>query len=105
MEGVKLLSLAVVLAVLALASGCSKAEPLQQPEQPVQYVIEDYVAAEKEAAAEVGGVTVPDALSSIKWYGHASFMFTDKASGNRIYYIDPFEFKSDGKEKAEVIFI
>ena len=47
---------------------------------------------------------MPD-LGFIKWFGHASFMFTDKASGNRIYYIDPFNFKSSGMEKADIIFI
>lgn len=44
-------------------------------------------------------------LNDIKWFGHASFMFVDKLSGNRIYYIDPFEFKGDGKQKADIIFI
>ena len=46
-----------------------------------------------------------DSLGFIRWFGHASFMFADKASGNRIYYVDPFEFKGDGKEKADIIFI
>ncbi len=96
------LILIAVLAVFVFVTGCSALQQGQgqqeQAEQPVQYVIEDYVAAEKETAAEAGGGTMPDALSSIKWYGHASFMFTDKASGNRIYYVDPFEFKSDSKE-------
>ena len=44
-------------------------------------------------------------LSSLKWLGHASFMFIDEASGNRIYYIDPFELKGTGHEKADIIFI
>ena len=48
---------------------------------------------------------MPDALNYIKWFGHASFMFTDKASGNKIYYVDPFEFKGDTNEKADIIFI
>ena len=44
-------------------------------------------------------------LSTIKWFGHASFMFTDVNSGNKVYYVDPFEFKGDGKEKADIIFV
>ena len=30
-------------------------------------------------------------MENIKWFGHASFYFVDKNSGNRIYYVDPFE--------------
>ena len=48
---------------------------------------------------------MPDALNYIEWFGHASFMFTDKASGNRVYYIDPYNFKSNGMAKADIIFI
>lgn len=44
-------------------------------------------------------------LSSIKWFGHASFMFSDKASGNRIYYVDPFELEGSSYEKADIVFI
>ena len=44
-------------------------------------------------------------LNSIKWFGHAGFMLIDNASGNRIYYVDPFGFKGDGKDKADIIFI
>ncbi len=46
-----------------------------------------------------------DILDSIRWLGHASFMLTDRASGNRIYYVDPFEFKGSSYEKADIIFI
>lgn len=46
-------------------------------------------------------------LDSVKWFGHASFLFTDKASGNRIYYVDPQEFgkAAASYEKADIIFI
>lgn len=45
-------------------------------------------------------------LGSIKWFGHASFMFTDSSSGNRIYYVDPHEFsRLPSYEKADIIFI
>ena len=100
-EGLSLL--AAFLVVSVLVAGCSSAtqQEEEQAEQPVRYVIEDYVAEETEAEGDL----MSDALGSVKWFGHASFMFTDKASGNRIYYIDPFEFKGDGKAKADIIFI
>ena len=44
-------------------------------------------------------------LKNIKWFGHASFMIKDENTGNNVYYIDPFEFKGDGKEKADIVFI
>lgn len=44
-------------------------------------------------------------LDSIKWLGHASFMLADEASGNRIYYVDPFELKGSSYEKADIVFI
>ncbi|MBI2581441.1 MBL fold metallo-hydrolase [Candidatus Woesearchaeota archaeon] len=70
----------VLLAVLALLlAGCS-------PQNDVK-------SAERGDAK----MSSSDILDSVNWFGHASFMFTDKASGNRIYYIDPFEFKGDGK--------
>jgi L-ascorbate metabolism protein UlaG (beta-lactamase superfamily) len=94
-----LLLLVAAVAAFVFVPGCYPTG--QQQEQPQQYVIEDYVAEETEAKGDL----MSDALGSVKWFGHASFMFTDKASGNRIYYVDPFEFKSDGKEKADVIFI
>lgn len=46
-----------------------------------------------------------DTLSNIIWLGHASFFFTDKVTGNKIYYIDPFELKSENLHKADLIFI
>lgn len=48
---------------------------------------------------------MPGVLDSIKWFGHASFMLADEASGNRIYYVDPFEFKGGSYEKADIVFI
>ncbi|MBI4079478.1 MAG: MBL fold metallo-hydrolase [Candidatus Levybacteria bacterium] len=44
-------------------------------------------------------------VSDITWLGHASFFFTDQTSGNRIYYIDPFEIKNISLAKADLIFI
>lgn len=44
----------------------------------------------------------------IHWFGHASFSLLDKASGNRIYWIDPFDIYTNKKaltEKADIIFI
>ncbi|MBI2550458.1 MBL fold metallo-hydrolase [Candidatus Woesearchaeota archaeon] len=109
MNKARLSLLAAVLVVLLIITGCSSAEKQQgqpeKPEQPVQYVIEDYVAGSGE---ESGGGTMPEmtaVLSLMKWFGHASFMFTDEASGNRVYYVDPFEFKGDGKEKADIVFV
>lgn len=101
--------LAAVLVVLLFIAGCSSAEKQQeqpeQPEKPVQYVIEDYVAGSGEESG--GGIMpeVPEVLSSVKWFGHASFMFTDRNSGNKIYYVDPFEFKGGSYEKADIVFI
>ena len=102
------LLLAAVLTVSVLVAGCSTAEQnIQQPEQLQQYVIEDYAAEETEVteAEEAGGGFMSDVLNSIKWFGHASFMFTDAASGNRVYYVDPHEFRSGSYEKADIIFI
>lgn len=48
---------------------------------------------------------MPGVLDSIKWLGHASFMLADEASGNRIYYVDPFEFRGGSYEKADIVFI
>ncbi len=103
-----LLLLVASVAAFVFVPGCSQTG--EQQEQPVKYVFEDNVA-EKTGTTSESGTTeggddaMSDVLTSIRWFGHASFMFTDKASGSRIYYVDPFEFKSDGKEKADVIFI
>ncbi len=46
-----------------------------------------------------------DALSDIRWFGHASFSFIDSA-GQKIYYIDPFTMPHpDTLEKADLVFI
>lgn len=45
-------------------------------------------------------------MEDILWFGHASFTFTDKKSGNKIYYIDPFHFpKEKDLTKADIIFV
>jgi len=45
-----------------------------------------------------------DHLESIRWFGHASFLFTD-ANGNKIYYVDPFDLKASKLIKADLVFI
>lgn len=77
--------LVITLLLAVVVAGC--ASPRQPPSENVS-----------------GGIWM-DALDSIKWFGHASFMFTDQNSGNRVYYIDPFEFEGDGMEKADIVFI
>lgn len=82
----RILWLALLLVALVVA-GCSQSQP-----QHAEIV-------------EVGGGIMPEVLGSIKWFGHASFMFKDNASGNSIYYVDPHDFKSASYERADVIFI
>lgn len=94
MRLVGLLLLVAVLSFFVLAAGCSQ-----------QHNLFSKKVDQKTGQPEVGGDLMPDALSAIKWFGHASFMLTDEASGNRIYYIDPHEFSSPGYEKADIIFI
>ncbi len=84
----------VAVAVLFLLAGCS----VSQPQDSAGQVVQEAVSVQEENF-------MPGALDSIKWFGHASFMFTDTNSGSKIYYVDPFEFKGDGKEKADIIFI
>jgi L-ascorbate metabolism protein UlaG (beta-lactamase superfamily) len=44
-------------------------------------------------------------MENIKWFGHASFYFVDRRSGNRIYYVDPFELPDIELEPADLVFI
>lgn len=47
-------------------------------------------------------------LSFLTWFGHASFSVIDHDSGNRIYWIDPFDIKTNNKaatQNADLIFI
>lgn len=44
-------------------------------------------------------------MDNIHWLGHASFFFTDELSGNKIYYIDPFDLQKNDLPKADLIFI
>lgn len=44
-------------------------------------------------------------LLDIKWLSHAGFGFVDKASGQRIYYVDPFQIKNKNLEKGDIVFI
>ena len=43
-------------------------------------------------------------MDDINWLGHASFFFEDK-SGNKIYFVDPFDLGERSLEKADLIFI
>lgn len=43
-------------------------------------------------------------MENVKWFGHASFQFTDK-NGNKIYYVDPFDLKGENYEPADLVFI
>ncbi|HVZ67282.1 MAG TPA: MBL fold metallo-hydrolase [Patescibacteria group bacterium] len=44
-------------------------------------------------------------MENIRWFGHASFAITDKVSGNKVYFIDPYQMPDLGPEKADIIFI
>lgn len=45
-------------------------------------------------------------MENVTWFGHASFSFVDKSSGQRIYYIDPFQTPTNKNlEKADIIFV
>lgn len=44
-------------------------------------------------------------MDFIKWFGHASFCFVDKTSGNRVYYVDPFDLGEKEIEPADLVFI
>ncbi len=43
-------------------------------------------------------------MENIKWFGHASFSFTD-ANANKIYYVDPFDLTASELEKADLVFV
>jgi L-ascorbate metabolism protein UlaG (beta-lactamase superfamily) len=43
-------------------------------------------------------------MENIKWFGHASFSFTD-ANANKIYYVDPFDLTAAELEKADLVFV
>ena len=43
-------------------------------------------------------------MEHIHWFGHASFYINDK-NGNKIYYVDPFDLRGRGKDKADIVFI
>ena len=44
-------------------------------------------------------------MDFIKWFGHASFSFTDRKSGNKVYYVDPYELSGRELEPADLVFI
>lgn len=44
-------------------------------------------------------------MDFIKWFGHASFSFIDRTSGNRVYYVDPYELSGRELEPADLVFI
>lgn len=43
-------------------------------------------------------------IKDFEWLGHASFFFID-SSGNKIYFIDPFQLEGKSLKKADLIFI
>lgn len=44
-------------------------------------------------------------MENVRWFGHASFQFTDQ-DGNKIYYVDPFELPTAlSLPKGDLIFI
>jgi L-ascorbate metabolism protein UlaG (beta-lactamase superfamily) len=44
-------------------------------------------------------------VDNIRWFGHSSFAIIDSASGNRIYFIDPYELPEKNEDRADLIFI
>lgn len=44
-------------------------------------------------------------MENITWFGHSSFSFKDRESGNKIYYIDPFHLPDRDLGEADIIFI
>lgn len=44
-------------------------------------------------------------MENINWFGHAGFGITDRISGSKIYYIDPFELPQIKLDKGDLIFI
>lgn len=44
-------------------------------------------------------------MENITWFGHASFSFRDKKTGNKIYYVDPFQLPDRDLDEADIIFI
>ena len=47
-----------------------------------------------------------EGLEDVRWLGHAGFSFTDKETGNKVYYVDPFKLPNpNGLERADLVFI
>ncbi len=44
-------------------------------------------------------------LNDIIWLGNAGFYFTDKKTGNKIYYVDPFLLTQANLPKGDLVFI
>lgn len=44
-------------------------------------------------------------FSDITWFRHASFLFVDNQTGQKIYYIDPFQLPARNLEKADIVFV
>lgn len=44
-------------------------------------------------------------FDDITWFGHASFMFTDNKTGQKIYYVDPFQLPKRELDKADIVFV
>lgn len=45
-----------------------------------------------------------ETFNDIYWFGHASFYFVDQ-SGNKIYFVDPFQLNGRSGKNADLIFI
>lgn len=48
-------------------------------------------------------------FNDITWFGHASFMFVDSKTGQKIYYVDPFQLPIESAswriDKADIVFV
>ena len=98
----------VFMLVLAMAvglAGCrssQKAQPSSQPEQGTEAVQKAQASTQtKQPQAQ----DEEEILKTISWFGHADFMLKASTNGLKIYYVDPFEFNPQGKEKADIVFI
>lgn len=44
-------------------------------------------------------------VENITWLSHAGFMFVDTQTGQKIYYVDPFQIKNKNLDRADIIFV
>ncbi|MBI4438849.1 MBL fold metallo-hydrolase [Candidatus Woesearchaeota archaeon] len=43
--------------------------------------------------------------SELTWFGHATVMLEDDSTGQRVYYVDPFDFRGRPAKKADIVLI